>query len=156
VMDGAGKELTAPEIWEIFEREYGLGASQWRIEHANIADCEDARVSIRADVIGRDGRVTVAGTGNGPLDAFVNGLVALTGKSIEVLDYHEHAVSGGAQARAAAYLEVRVAGQAPLFGVGIDANIVHASIKAVLSGVLRAAPGLRLVAAHHDTRALAA
>jgi 2-isopropylmalate synthase len=140
VMDDAGKELTAPDLWEIFEREYAIGPSGWRIEHASIVDEADHKVAIRADVVGRTQRVTVAGVGNGPLDAFVNGFNAMTGLKVAVLDYHEHAVGGGAQARAAAYLEIRIGNGAPLFGVGIDANIVHASIKAVLSGIVRSYP----------------
>jgi 2-isopropylmalate synthase len=137
VMDDAGKELSAAAIWDIFENEYGLGADSSRIENANIADSGNGRVTVRADVVDTEGRVTVGGDGNGPLDAFVEGLRTVTGHRVEVLDYHEHAVGGGAQARAAAYLEVRVDDGDPMFGVGIDANIVHASIKAVLSGVMR-------------------
>ncbi len=137
VMDDAGKELSAAQIWDIFENEYGLGAGGARIEQASIADDGNGRVSVRADVVDAGGRLSVDGGGNGPLDAFVAGLFAVTGRRIEVLDYHEHAVGGGAQARAAAYLEVRVDGGDALFGVGIDANIVHASMKAVLSGVMR-------------------
>ena len=137
VMDDAGKELTAAQLWEIFEREYGTGPGGWRIEHASIADDTDGKVAIKADVVGYGQRVTIEGVGNGPLDAFVNGFNASTGRRVEVLDYHEHAVGGGAQARAAAYLEIRAGSGGPLFGVGIDANIVHASIKAVLSGVMR-------------------
>ena len=137
VMDDAGKELSAAAIWDIFENEYGLGADSSRIENANIADSGNGRVTVRADVVDAEGRVTVGGDGNGPLDAFVEGLRVATGHRVEVLDYHEHAVGGGAQARAAAYLEVRVDDGEPMFGVGIDANIVHASIKAVLSGVMR-------------------
>jgi len=137
VMDDDGKELSAAMIWDIFETEYGLGAASAAIEHATIADASDGRVTVRADVVDAQGRVTVSGQGNGPLDAFVDGLRAVSGRQVEVLDYHEHAVGGGAQARAAAYLEVSVDGGAPMFGVGIDANIVHASIKAVLSGVMR-------------------
>ena len=137
VMDDAGKELSAAMIWDIFENEYGLGPDTARIEHATIADASDGRVNVKADVVDAEGRVTISGQGNGPLDAFVDGLRAVTGRQVEVLDYHEHAVGGGAQARAAAYLEVSVDGGSPMFGVGIDANIVHASIKAVLSGVMR-------------------
>ena len=139
VMDDDGKELSAAMIWDIFENEYGLGTAGPRIEHANIADSGDGRVAVRADVVNADGRTSIGGDGNGPLDAFVAGLHRATGRRVEVLDYHEHAVGGGAQARAAAYLEVRVDGGAPMFGVGIDANIVHASMKAVLSGVMRSA-----------------
>jgi 2-isopropylmalate synthase len=137
VMDDDGKELSAAMIWDIFENEYGLGAGTARIEQATIADSGDGDVTVRADIVSDDGRVTVNGRGNGPLDAFVDGLRIVTDKRVEVLDYHEHAVGGGAQARAAAYLEVRVDGGSPFFGVGIDANIVHASMKAVLSGIMR-------------------
>ena len=143
VMDDAGKELSATDIWNIFEKEYAVGADSWRIEHASITDREQGRVAVKADIVGRAGRITIEGVGNGPLDAFVNGFNERTGQQVEVLDYHEHAVGGGAQARAAAYLEVRVGGRTPLFGVGIDANIVHASMKAVLSGVLRSYPDAR-------------
>ena len=138
VMDDQGKELSAADLWAIFENEYGVGQDCAHIEHAQIEDIAGGRVRVKADVVDTQGRVSVVGEGNGPLDAFVNGLRSTTGREVEVLDYHEHAISGGAQARAAAYLEVRVDGGLALFGVGIDANIVHASMKAVLSGVMRA------------------
>ena len=137
VMDDEGKELTAPQLWAIFEREYGLAADAVRIENAQLEDVAD-RVTVRADVVDGSMRRTVSGEGNGPLDAFVNGLVRADGRRIEVLDYHEHAVGGGAQAKAAAYIEVRSGDGPAVFGVGIDANIVHASLKAVLSGLARA------------------
>ena len=66
-----------------------------------------------------------------------------------MLDYHEHAIGAGAQARAAAYLEMRVGDGRTLFGVGIDVNIVTASMKAVLSGLRRA--GVELAAAAATT-----
>ena len=60
---------------------------------------------------------------------------------LRVLDYHEHAIGSGADARAVAYLELRIGDARTLFGVGIDANIVTASLKAIVSGVrARAAP----------------
>ena len=156
VMDDAGKELSAAQLWEIFESTYGVGADSWRIEHASSADREDQRVVVKADIVGRAGRVTIEGTGNGPLDAFVNGINARTGQRIEVLDYHEHAVGGGAQARAAAYLEVRIGDRPALFGVGIDANIVHASMKAVLSGLMRSFPAARAAALFERSEPIAA
>ena len=71
------------------------------------------------------------------MDAFVQGLVRATGERIQVLDYHEHAIGSGAQARAAAYLEVRIGTRPTMFGVGIDANILSASMKAVLGAMQR-------------------
>lgn len=135
VMDTEGKELNAADLWSIFEREYGVAEAH--IGHVQITEQDDGRVTVKADVQhgGRSHRLQ--GQGNGPVDAFVNGLRALSGADVEVLDYHQHAIGGGAQARAAAYLELRIAG-ATRFGVGIDANTSTASMKAVLGGLLRA------------------
>ena len=82
-------------------------------------------------------RMAFEGSGNGPVDAFVDGLSRAAGVPVKVLNYHEHSIGGGAQARAAAYLEVRVGDAAPVFGVGIDANIVRATLLAVLSATSR-------------------
>ena len=84
-------------------------------------------------------RMAFEGSGNGPVDAFVDGLSRAAGVAVKVLNYHEHSIGGGAQARAAAYLEVRVGEAAPVFGVGIDANIVRATLIAVLSATSRGA-----------------
>jgi 2-isopropylmalate synthase len=72
---------------------------------------------------------------------------------VKVLNYHEHSIGGGAQARAAAYLEVRVGDAAPVFGVGIDANIVRATLLAVLSASSRGANPVSM--AETDAPALA-
>ena len=88
----------------------------------------------------------VQGEGAGPVAAFVDGLQRAIGCPVAVLDYHEHAIGSGAQARAAAYLELRIADTRTLFGVGIDANIVTASMKAVLSGLQRCGVPLTLSA----------
>lgn len=135
VMDTDGKELTAPDLWQLFEREYGLQAIAAPAHKVSQAD--GGRVHLTADVQVHGQRHSVAGEGTGPIDAFVRGLNDATGLAIRVLDYHEHAVGAGASARAVAYLELRVNDQT-LFGVGMDANIVSASLKAILSGLQRA------------------
>ena len=73
------------------------------------------------------------GQGNGPIDAFV----AALGRDLRVMDYHEHAIGAGANAQAASYVELRVGDGPTTFGVGVDANIVTASFKAVVSAVNR-------------------
>jgi 2-isopropylmalate synthase len=93
---------------------------------------------------------TLEGSGNGPIAAFVNAIGELADdevskgsvlfenrNDIRVLDYHEHALSSGGDALAAAYVECAVGDQI-LWGVGVDANIVTASLKAVISAVNRA------------------
>jgi 2-isopropylmalate synthase len=79
----------------------------------------------------------IRGEGTGPIDAFVAALRKECGVQIEVRDYREHAISRGADARAAAYVEAKVGGKT-LFGVGLDANIVVASLRAVASAADRA------------------
>jgi 2-isopropylmalate synthase len=79
--------------------------------------------------------VTVEGDGNGPIAAFIDALSTL-GVDVRVLDYHEHALSAGGDAKAAAYVECAV-GDRVLWGVGLHSSIVKASLTAVLSAVNR-------------------
>ena len=141
VMDVQGRELQAADIWGLFEAEYRLGADLLQIDQQQISEDSAGRVVLQAQVrVGVPAAaqvLQVRGEGAGPVEAFVDGLQRATGVALEVLDYHEHAIGSGAQARAAAYLELRVGETRSLFGVGIDANIVTASMKAVMSGLLR-------------------
>ena len=137
VMDAQGRELSAGDIWGIFEREYHLGAGAVLVDHLSINERGDGRVELQATLRQGSRARLIKGAGNGPVEAFVDGLQRAIGSPIAVLDYHEHAIGGGAQARAAAYLELRIGDTRTLFGVGIDANIVTASLKAVLSGLQR-------------------
>ena len=152
VMDDSGKELVAADIWRIFEREYGLGdAGRNTVSRPVIAEQGDGVVRLSAEVTIGARTVRVGGVGTGPIDAFVAGLNETTGAALRVLDYHEHAIGSGADARAVAYLELRVGDSQTLFGVGIDANIVSASLKAIVSGLNRSGS----VARHGNERALA-
>ncbi|WP_299762710.1 2-isopropylmalate synthase [Ramlibacter sp.] len=135
VMDASGKELNAQDLWQLFQREYRVGGAT--VSHQVLETAADGKVSLAAQVQLGERTVDVKGEGNGPIDAFVQGLSRVTGQAIRVLDYHEHAVASGADARAVAYLELRV-GERTLFGVGSDANIVSASLKAIVSGLQRA------------------
>jgi 2-isopropylmalate synthase len=145
VMDTTGKELSAQDLFALFEREYGVRstpAPTHRLLEAGSSG-QGGAVRLAGEAVLQGRPVAVAGTGNGPIDAFVEGLAAATGESIRVLDYHEHAIGAGADAQAVAYIELRV-GERTRFGVGMDANIVSASLKAIVSGLQRAtatAPG---------------
>ncbi len=135
VMDNAGKELTAQDLWQLFEEEYGLGSTaapqvQQTVSAGGVA------LTARVQMAGATQQIT--GQGAGPIEAFVNGLNAALGTTVRVLDYHEHALGSGAGARAVAYLELRVDERYTVFGVGMDANIVSASLKGILSGWQRA------------------
>jgi 2-isopropylmalate synthase len=96
----------------------------------------DGKVEIDAEVRHRGTRRPLTGVGNGPIDAYVHALQPL-GIQVRVLDYAEHALSSGHDAQAAAYVECEINGRT-IWGVGLDANIVTASMKAVTSAVNRA------------------
>jgi 2-isopropylmalate synthase len=140
VMDVAGKELTAADLWQLFEREYRIGneiGPQHRVLEER-GEGADASVVLRADLPWAGEVRRIEGRGNGPIDAFIHALADATGHSIRVIDYHQHAIGAGADAQAVAYLELRVDETRTLFGVGKDADIVSASLKAIVSGLERA------------------
>jgi 2-isopropylmalate synthase len=136
-MDAQGREVTASDIWKIFESEYRLAEGSVTLSDLTQADIGAGRVRVAADATVSGRHMAFEGEGNGPVDAFVDGLSRAAGVPVKVLNYHEHSMGGGAQARAAAYVEVRVGDAAPVFGVGIDANIVRATLLAVLSASSR-------------------
>lgn len=139
VMDDTGKEQTAAELWNIFQREYSAtGAWDAQIVHASITPVAGGQVRLSTSVY-VDGRgLKVEGQGAGPIEAFVEGVNGQLASKVRVLDYHEHSIGSGADAKAVAYLELRVGDGLTLFGVGIDSNIVSASLKAITSGLHRA------------------
>ena len=135
VMDVQGREMSAADLWQVFEREYRLDGRE--LEHYRLDEDGDGRVRLNARVRFDGSAVELRGHGNGPVDALAAALQAACGAEVQVLDYHEHAIGSGAKARAAAYIEMRI-GTRRLYGVGIDADIVAASFKALLSGMARA------------------
>ena len=142
VMDATGKELTAQDLYALFVREYGVQdiaapAHQLLEQTVKAGGPNGKLVTLTADVEIAERSYTICGEGTGPIDAFVDGFGRATGESVRVLDYHEHAVGSGAHVQAVAYLELRI-GQQTVFGVGMDANIVSASLKAIVSGFQRA------------------
>jgi 2-isopropylmalate synthase len=143
VMDDEGKELAAADLWRIFAHEYALDdPGRVQVSHPSIAERSDGTLQLSSDVTISHQQRRVEGAGTGPIDAFVDGLARQIGTPIRVLDYHEHSIGSGADARAVAYLELRIgqsgAGGQTRFGVGIDGNIVSASLKAIASATHRA------------------
>jgi len=139
ITDATGKELSAAEIRAAFDREYVVGSEpiayiDHRAQHAPQGTVE--QLSSRLFVSGVE--TQVAGHGNGPVDAFVHALREGFDIDIHVLNYHEHGVGAGEDATAVAYVQLRVGDDQTAYGVGLDPNIVTATLKAVVSGVNRA------------------
>ncbi|SOY60380.1 2-isopropylmalate synthase [Cupriavidus taiwanensis] len=131
--DGTGLEASADDLYGLFQREYLARETPLQyVSHQLASDSTGATV-ITVQMV-RDGRpCSVRGSGNGPIDAFIDALDL----PVRVMDYHEHAMTAGADARAACYVELRVGDSPTGFGAGIDASLVSASLRAVLSGVNR-------------------
>jgi 2-isopropylmalate synthase len=103
---------------------------------STISGAEDGLDVIEATVLDNGEPVELFGRGNGPIAAFINALASID-VDVRVLDYAEHALSAGGDARAAAYVECAV-GDRVLWGVGLHESIVKASLRAILSAVNRA------------------
>ena len=145
--DTYGGEVDGDRLWSIFADEYLPAAAAPEVELSrwgrfelrgatltSTGDDEDSTLTVTLVDGGEEKHLTAAG--NGPLDAFVTALEG-TGLSVRILDYVEHALSEGRDAKAASYVECEVDGQV-LWGVGIDPSITTSSFRAVISAVNRA------------------
>ena len=139
--DAEGGEVSPAAIWSVFANEYLPTPDEpWgRFQLAGYRSDStlDGKDGLSVDLVVDGEESTVVSAGNGPIDAFVNALTQQLDVDLRFLDYAEHALSAGGDASAAAYVECAVNGRV-LWGVGVDANIVTASLKAVVSAVNRA------------------
>src|SRR3954447_21468923 len=148
--DDEGGEMSPSEIWNAFRAEYLDRVSPLKLNSVHTSSAAGERDALEVNVYVEGQMRTLTGTGNGPIAAFLNALEELAHDEVtlgntvfervgdvRLLDYHEHALSSGGDALAAAYVEMAVGDQI-LWGVGVDPNIVTASLKAVISAVNRA------------------
>lgn len=139
--DSEGGEVTPEALWQIFEDEYlPADENNWgrfRLKGLSQSSHMDEDVKLSVDLADEGQIVTLSGTGNGPIAAFVHVISGYTDSQVRVLDYYEHALSAGGDAKAAAYLECEVDGKT-FWGVGIDPSTTTAALKAVISAVNRA------------------
>ena len=136
ITDARGGELTADELMDAFTTNYlGVSAPYELLGFTHSSEDAGDRLVARMRVDGEE--VEVVGEGNGPIAAFVHGIEARFGIEVEVREYHEHAMSKGEDATAAAYVEADVDDEA-FWGVGIHSSTVTASLRAVVNAINRA------------------
>jgi 2-isopropylmalate synthase len=129
-------ELTPDDIHEAFLREYIARDQPVKLEHFRTTE-RDSRVKCEA-AVRFEGRIhKFTGVGNGPIDAFVNGLGSTGVPAFELMFYSEHSLGKGAEARAVSYIQIKSGHSVTYFGAGIDTNIELASIKALVSAINR-------------------
>ncbi len=131
--DRLGLEMTAQQIYSLLHKEYLQANAPYALVSHRLQE-ENGHSAVEVEVAG-EGETTLhwRGKGNGALEALVAGLPV----AVEIMDYNEHAIGAGTNAKAAAYIELRVAGGRPVHGVGIDENITTASFKALFSALNR-------------------
>jgi 2-isopropylmalate synthase len=136
--DAEGGEMAPETIWTVFADEYLRRETPLQLDSVHTSSAAGEKDALTVNVYVDGEMRTLEGVGNGPIAAFVNAINELPHDlDVRVLDYAEHALSSGGDAIAAAYVECAVGDQV-LWGVGLDPNIVTASLKAVISAVNRA------------------
>ncbi|MDK9708453.1 MAG: 2-isopropylmalate synthase [Desulforhopalus sp.] len=143
VTDKEGRELAHGEIYKAFEKEYLTARTPYELRAFNVikrhvsADDQASYADVEATLLINGKEVTVAASGNGPLDAFCTAMKeGITGE-FKLCSYDEHALDGGSSAKAAAYIEIEKPNGTVSWGAGVDTDIIIASIKAVLSSLNR-------------------
>ncbi len=141
--DKEGRELQQKEIWAAFEQAYLSANTPYSLKGFNVVkrhldDVEKlSSADVEAQIRINDEEQAIKATGNGPLDAFCSALKKDVTGDFTLCSYHEHALNGGSSARAAAYIEIEKPEGNKTWGVGVDTDIIIASIKAVLSALNR-------------------
>ncbi len=136
--DAKGTELSADEINAIFRREYlEQTDAPLVLQHFKTTE-RDSNVTCEAAMTFTGVVHALTGTGNGPIAAFVRALAATKLPRFDVLNYSEHSLGSGAEARAVSYIQIKTERGLTLYGAGIDTNIELASIKAIVSALNRA------------------
>ena len=131
--DETGKEITSSQIWEIFETNYLKPKNNFSyIKHSSTSDGD--LHSLELEMYMDSTAIKIKGTGNGPIDSFINGLSDQLGFNIKVADYHQTAISSGSDAKAAAYIELEKDGKT-FWGVGIHPNTTRASFDSIIVGL---------------------
>ena len=131
--DDTGKEISSLQIWEIFEKKYLQPVNNYSyIKHSSSSKDDLHKLELTMNMNNEE--TTIQGSGNGPIDSFVNGLSEKIGVEIKVADYHQTAISSGSDAKAAAYIELEKDGKT-FWGVGIHPNTTRASFDAIIVGL---------------------
>lgn len=144
VLDKAGGELPADEVYRTFEKEYLFADPCYKLKTFNVIkrhidDKEDLSSADVEAMLLVDGREeTLRASGNGPLDAFCEALRSGLGLTFTLQAYHEHALTGGSSSKAVSYIMITDGENREFWGAGVDTDIIVASIKALLSAMNRA------------------
>jgi len=137
--DQGSRELSPQEVYEVFTKEYvnlALPMELLSIEREEFSKTDEVKVEAKLSFDGET--MLVAGTGNGPISAFVDALQINGWKNFQLLDYRQHSIGGGSKTKAAAYIQIKRDDGSIFFGCGINSNIELAGLRALVSAFNRA------------------
>lgn len=138
VADETGKEVMSRDIWKVFEKNYIAVEGKLELINYALSSSEDSsgNASDKVEITLKDknDEVNLSGVGGGPIEAFISGINNHFSTSISVSDYHQHSVTSGSDAKAAAFIELTLEGKNE-WGAGIDGNTVKASFQAIVAGL---------------------
>ena len=133
VADETGKELLSHEIWDIFDKNFIQGPNKAKLISFELNTSDGENDSIKVEAKLNQSKLEFSGSGNGPIDAMIQGINKKMGLNLSVTDYHQHSLGTGSDAKAVAYIEVSD-GNKTRWGVGIDENTIRASLRAIMIG----------------------
>ena len=133
VADETGKELLSHEIWDIFDKNFIQGPNKAELISFELNTIDGGNDSIKVEAKLKQNKLEFSGSGNGPIDAMIQGINEKMGLNLSVTDYHQHSLGTGSDAKAVAYIEVSD-GNKTRWGVGIDENTIRASLRAIMIG----------------------
>ena len=133
VADETGKELLSHEIWDIFDKNFIQGPNKAELISFELNTSDGGNDSIKVEAKLNQNKLEFSGSGNGPIDAMIQGINKKMGLNLSVTDYHQHSLGTGSDAKAVAYIEVSD-GNKTRWGVGIDENTIRASLRAIMIG----------------------
>ncbi|MBF0181991.1 MAG: 2-isopropylmalate synthase [Magnetococcales bacterium] len=134
--EASGRELIPEEVIDLFQATYQPPAAKAMLRKWRMREIAPGRTRMALRLLWRGADWKGEGEGNGPVDAAIRGMPG----EWRLLHYEEHALTPDASARAAAFVELADSAGGRAFGVGCDANIVTASLLAILAAVHRIAP----------------
>jgi 2-isopropylmalate synthase len=140
ITEDTGTEIAPGAMWDEFQSEYLPSDPAIVLESHELRSDADGRTVITAQLVVDGSHQTIMGEGNGPIDAFVHAVREGFGFDLDVVDYAEHAMGAGADATAVAYVETVGPSGDTRWGVGTHPNIITASLRAVVSAILRQRP----------------
>ena len=133
IADETGKEISASELWDVFESNFLIPMNGFEYKsHSSKTENSVNEIDLNIKILNED--INIQGVGSGPIDSFMNAINQKFNLNIKVSDYNQNAISSGADAKAAAFIELEHKNNT-VWGAGINPNTTQASFEAIVVGL---------------------